>query len=292
VTGFWIEDDSTTPGEQVRIECVREIFRARSPFQQVRIVETVRYGRALLLDGKTQSAESDEALYHETLVHPALLHAAAPPRRVAILGGGEGAPLREALRHRAIERATMVDIDRVVVEGCGRHLPEWNAGAFADPRAEVAIGDAKEWVESGGEPLDAVIGDLTDPGEEGPAEALYAPAFFRSVRDRLAPGGVGVFQCGWAVPQQARRGFAPVVAILRALFPLVVPYALHVPSFAGPWGFVLFAREALPVLDAAAMDARIATRISSRLHAFDGATWEHARHLPRPLREALGAARG
>ncbi|MGH7149461.1 MAG: spermidine synthase, partial [Planctomycetota bacterium] len=266
MTNFWIEDDGSTPGEEVRIECVRELFRVRSAIQEVRIVETARYGRTLFLDGRTQSAQSDEALYHEALVHPAMLHAREAPRRVSILGGGEGAPLREVLRHRSVERATMVDIDPVVVEACGRWLPEWSAGAFSDPRAQVVTADAKEWIE-GGEPLDAVIADLTDPGEAGPAADLYAPGFFRAVRDRLAPGGVGVFQCGWAAVHQVARGFGPVVAALRGLFPLVVPYSIHVPSFAGPWGFVLFAREPLPVLDGPATDDRIATRLARPLHA-------------------------
>ncbi|MCI0586152.1 MAG: spermidine synthase [Planctomycetes bacterium] len=291
MTNFWLEDDGSTPGEQVRIECVRELFRVRSPIQEVRIVETVRYGRALFLDGRTQSAQSDEATYHEALVHPAMLHAPEPPRRVAVLGGGEGAPLREALRHRSVERASMVDIDPLVVEACGRWLPEWSAGAYSDPRAQVVTADAKEWIQ-GGEPLDAVIADLTDPGEAGPAADLYTPEFFRSVRERLAPGGVGVVQCGWAAVHQVARGFGPVVAALRGLFPLVVPYSIHVPSFAGPWGFVLFARERLPVLDGPATDDRIANRIASPLQAFDGATWEHMRHLPRPLAEALGPAAG
>ena len=255
----------------------------------MRIVETARYGRALLLDGRMQSAQRDEALYHETLVHPALLHAATPPRRVAILGGGEGATLREVLRHRSVERATMVDIDRVVVEASAKHLPEWNAGAFRDPRAEVVIGDAREWVERGGEPLDAVIGDLTDPDEEGPAAALYAPAFFRRLLERLVPGGVGVFQGGPATPPESLRGFAAIVSTLRDLFPLVVPYALHIPSFAAMWGFVFFAREPLPPLDGSAIDARIAERLSSPPRAFDWTTWEHALSLPLRLREGFGA---
>jgi len=270
---------------------VRELFRVRSPIQEVRIVETVRYGRTLFLDGRTQSAQSDEALYHEALVHPAMLHAPEPPRRVAILGGGEGAPLREVLRHRSVDLASMVDIDPVVVEACGRWLPEWSAGAFSDPRARVVAADAKEWIQ-GGEPLDVVIADLTDPGEAGPASDLYTPGFFRAVRDRLATRGVGVFQCGWAAVHQVARGFGPVVAALRGLFPLVVPYSIHVPSFAGPWGFVLFAWQPLPVLDGPATGDRIATRIASPLAAFDGATWEHMRHLPRPLAEAIGPAAG
>jgi spermidine synthase len=288
---FWIEDDGTTPGEQIRIECERELFRARSPFQEIRIVETVRYGRALFLDGTTQSAESDEALYHEALVHPPLLHAPEPPRRVAILGGGEGAPLREVLEHRSVVEATMVDIDRLVVEACRRFLPEWSAGAFDDPRSRLVIADARGWIEGGKELLDAVVIDLTDPGEEGPASSLYSPPFFRALRERLAPGGAGVIQCGWAVPAQARRGLAPVYADLREIFPTVLPYALHVPSFSGPWGFVLFSREPIEVLDGAGFEERAASRLSSPLTAFDGATWDHARHLPRPLRAVLDAAR-
>ena len=112
------------------------LLAARRRFNRSRCCARPTFGKMLVLDGDTQSSQADEKIYHESLVHPAL--AACPTRReVLILGGGEGATLREVLRHPGVARCTMVDIDGEVVELCKKYLPEWSAGAFEDPRANV-----------------------------------------------------------------------------------------------------------------------------------------------------------
>src|SRR4028119_1295474 len=112
--GDWREFD-LAPGERAAYEIVRTLYAGQTRFQHVEIVETRPYGLALFLDGAPQSALADEFVYHEALVHPALL-AHPEPRRVMIAGGGEGATLREVLRHPSVERATMVDIDGELVD--------------------------------------------------------------------------------------------------------------------------------------------------------------------------------
>ena len=116
----WI-DFPLAAGERATYEVTRVVYRGRTAFQSVEIVETRPYGLALFLDGAPQSALADEFVYHEALVHPALV-AHPEPRRVLIAGGGEGAALREVLRHPGVERATMVDIDGELIELAREHL--------------------------------------------------------------------------------------------------------------------------------------------------------------------------
>src|SRR3989338_9191628 len=105
------------------------VFYKQTQFQQIEILDTKSYGRCLVLDGKMQSSEVDEYIYHEALVHPAML-THPHPEKVFIVGGGEGATLREILRHKSVKQVLMVDIDQEVVESCKLYLPQWSQGAF------------------------------------------------------------------------------------------------------------------------------------------------------------------
>jgi spermidine synthase len=137
----------------------------RSKYQTIVIADTEDYDRVLILDDYIQSSYQDEHYYHESLVHPAMVTHPAP-RDVLILGGGEGATLREVLKHKTVQRAVMVDIDGDVVELSRRYLPEMHQGSFDDPRARVVIEDGFVYVENAlktGDKYDVVIMDLTDP---------------------------------------------------------------------------------------------------------------------------------
>ena len=161
----------------------------KTAFQQMYVVRSGIYGTALVLDGKWQSCTGDEFLYHESLVQPACVYHGAP-KNVLILGGGEGATTREVLRWRTVERVVMVDIDGEVVAACKEHLPEMHQGAFDDPRTEVVIGDAIEYLDNALPEWDVIISDLSDPIEEGPSFKLFTREYFEQCRRGLRPGGV------------------------------------------------------------------------------------------------------
>src|SRR5262249_19639296 len=146
-----------------------------------------------------------------------------------ILGGGEGATLREVLRHASVRSATMIDIDGRVVDLCRELLPEWSAGAFADPRARVVIGDGRDWVEQCQEQFDVICMDLTDQIDLGPSFPLYTQGFFRKLRERLAPDGVLVVQAGELGPAAA-FSHATIRRTLATMFPRVHSYAQFVPA--------------------------------------------------------------
>ena len=281
--------ETTTPVEGHVHAIVRTLAQARTPYQQVEILETASYGKCLVLDGRIQSSERDEFIYHEALVHPGLLAVDGPPRSALVIGGGEGATLREFLRYPSLRRAVMVDIDAEVVALCRRYLPEMHQGAFDDPRTEVVHEDARAWLERATEPFDLIVSDLVEPLEEGPACRLYSREFYQLVRDRLTPGGVFTMQAG--MTKVGDLGFFTAVhRTLREVFPVVAAYQTFVSCFGTPWGFIAATLKVDPRRqDAATVDRLIAERVKGELQYWDGQTHQHAFALPRHLRRALAA---
>ncbi len=212
----------------------------QTPYQALEIARLETVGWCLLLDGKVQSSELDDKLYHELLVHPALL-AHPRPRRVLILGGGEGATLREVLRHPTVAEAVMVDLDGDVVRLCREHLPFYAAGAYDDPRAQIVIGDAWRYLQEEAVPqrFDVVIADLTDPGPVGPAGGLYNPAFFAAIRRCLTTSGLFVSQVGGLRYARERALAVDIARALRPEFASVFPYGEFIATYDFIWLFLL-----------------------------------------------------
>ncbi|UCD25913.1 MAG: methyltransferase domain-containing protein [Gemmatimonadota bacterium] len=267
-TDFWVTDN-TAPGAGYRYAVSKVLVWKKTNFQDLAIVDTPVFGRALLLDGNWQSSVSDEFLYHEPLVHPAMLWH-GKPRKVAILGGGEGATLREVLRWKTVDKAVMVDLDGEVVEACKTHLPEMHQGSFGDLRAELVIGDARDWLQATDEKYDVVISDLSEPLEHGPAYELFTKEYFLKVREVLKPDGYLALQAGSVAPQEIDL-FARVCNTVAAVFEHARPYASMIPSFAAPWGFVLASSQSLDSLpDPNSTDRTIAELVGGTLRMLDG----------------------
>jgi spermidine synthase len=276
-TATWLVDEQG-PGDLHLYRRLETRVRQQTPYQQLEISRLATLGWCLILDGKVQSAEVDEQVYHELLVHPALtVH--PEPRRVLILGGGEGATLREALRHPTVERAVMVDIDEAVVQACRVHLPGWHAGAFDDPRAQLVFADAEAFLRASTDRYDVVIGDLTDPGPIGPAAQLYRRAFFELVASRLAPGGVYVTQTGGLRHPFALAPGRMLARLLAEVLPVVVPYAEFIPSFDYLWLFLLAGRFDRAALRPEAIARRLAER-GLRLRYYGALAHQRAFSLP------------
>ena len=262
------------------------IYSGRSKFQSIDIINTGSFGICLVLDGKIQSSEADEFIYHEALVHPAML-THPQPERVFIAGGGEGATLREVLAHKTVKRAVMVDIDEEVVSLCRRFLPSWHQNAFDDPRAELHFVDARKYLAESSDKFDVIIIDLADPLEQGPARLLYTQEFYQIVKQKLGPDGIMSVQ---AEPAEWRNldNFTAIANTLRNVFPIARPYQVHVPSFLGLWGFVAASQSLDPSeLTPEEIDTRISTRISKRLKSYDGLTHQAMFTIPKHIRQQL-----
>jgi len=266
------------------------IYSGRSKFQSIDIVNTGSFGICLVLDGKIQSSEADEFIYHEALVHPAML-THPQPERVFIAGGGEGATLREVLVHKTVKKAVMVDIDEEVVKLCRRFLPSWHQNAFDDPRAELHFIDARKYLEESSEKFDVIIIDLVDPLEQGPARLLYTQEFYQIVKQKLGSDGIMSVQ---AEPAEWRNldNFIAIASTLRSVFPITRPYQIHVPSFLGLWGFVV-ASESLDPSEPTPeeIDARISARISKKLKSYDGLTHQAMFTIPKHIRQQLAVSK-
>jgi spermidine synthase len=281
--------ETTTPVEGHMHAIVRTVVEARTKFQHVEIMETASYGKCLVLDGRIQSSQADEFIYHEALVHPGLLAVDRPPESALVIGGGEGATLREILRYPSIKRAVMVDIDEEVVAFCRRHLPEMHQGAFDDPRTELRHEDARAYLEKTADRFDLITSDLVEPLEEGPACLLYSREFYRIVFDRLTPGGTLSMQAG--MTKVGETGFFTAIhRTMREVFPVVAGYQTFISCFGTPWGFLVASRKIDPRRqEPAAVDRLIADRVKGSLRYWDGQTHLHAFSLPKHLRAALDA---
>src|SRR6266404_2969389 len=140
-------------------ELKRILVRSRTRFQKAVLAETYSFGRCLIINDEIQSAERDEFIYHECLVQPAMaLH--PHPRDLLILGGGEGATVREILRHPRVRRVTMVDIDGEVVEFCRKYLARWHQGALDHVKTRLVIEDAQKFMAHTKEKFDIILSDL------------------------------------------------------------------------------------------------------------------------------------
>ncbi len=236
-------------------------MKKRSRYQEIMVVRLRGFGKTLVLDGLIQSSEVDEYIYHEALVHPAmLLHPG--PRRVLILGGGEGATLREALKHPSVKEAVMVDIDEEVIRVAKEFLPEWHQGAFEDPRSRVYAMDGFEYVRGAaerGEKFDVVIMDLTDPYGSEIAAQLYTEEAFRLVKSVLTSDGVVVVQAGNST--LFSKAFRMVMDSVRPVFRYAVEYDVWVPSFSYMNSFILASDKYDPLgLAAGDVEERIRER--------------------------------
>ena len=267
----------------------RTIVEAQTKFQHVEIMDTHAYGKVLVLDGRIQSSQAEDFVYHEALVHPGMLASERAPESGLVIGGGEGATLREILRYPSIRRAVMVDIDGEVVDLCKKYLPEMHQGAFEDTRSELRHEDARAYLEKTSERFDFITIDLVEPLEEGPACLLFTKEFYTLVRERLTPGGALTLQAGMTKLGELDF-FTSIHRTLREVFPVVAGYQTFISCFGTPWGFITATKKVDPMRqDIATVDRLIAERIMGPMVYWDGQTHQHAFHLPRHIRRAIAA---
>lgn len=272
-------------GEIACVQYTEVLARGRSEFQDYAILDTVAFGPVLVLDDVIQSAAYDEWIYHETFVQPPMcVHEC--PRRVAVLGGGEGAMLREILRHPTVESVVMVDIDQKVVELCVEHLPSFHEGAFDDSRVTVLHDDARGWLERLERPdFDVVLIDVTEPLQGGPAVQLFTREFYETVKASLAPGGVVALQAGSLRPGLS-WGYSVVIRTLESVFPSVRTLSCWVTSFSESWGFAIAGGAELDGLDGQTIDRVLEGRKITPRH-LDGAAFDAQSCLPLYVRREL-----
>ncbi len=231
----------------------RLLYDARSTFQRIRVIDNADFGRMLILDEAVQTTERDEFIYHELLSHvPLCVHPA--PTRLLIIGGGDGGLLREALRH-PLAHATMVEIDRDVIDVTQRFIPGIPGTAFDDPRTRLLVADGITFARDCTESFDVALVDSTDP--KGPSLGLFSEAFYGDLARLLGRNGVLAVQSGSPIYQQ--DVIAMVARAMRPHFRWVRPYLGTVPTYPGVlWSFTIGSQGRDPAsLDEAELSQRM-----------------------------------
>jgi spermidine synthase len=288
----WIEEP-LTPWDSCRHKVKRVLYDRKTKFQHAQIIEGGHFGRKLFIDGEIQSSTADEFIYHESLVHPAML-AHGMPKNVLILGGGEGATLREVLRWKSVEKAVMVDIDAEIVAACQRHLPSMHKGAFDDDRAELVIDNALHVLRQAAKQnrvWDVVISDITSPTEDGAGNFCFTKEYFAAVSRVLAPGGVMVTQSGPVVPGQMTL-HARVNNSVAKTFEHTLSYSAPIPAYSQQWGFTLASRKNLVTqLKKPRLEKIIRQQIKGKLEYLNAAFIETLAIVPEHVRHAFKTER-
>ncbi len=279
MSGLWY-DENFQDDTRLGLRAIRTHFSGRSEYQKVEIFETKRFGRVLAIDEIFMTSERDEYFYHEMLVHPALT-CHADPKRVLVIGGGDGGTVREVLRHN-VDKVVMIEIDELVVRASQEHLPTIGT-AWDDPRLEVRFDDGIKYVcESDDEKYDIVLLDGTDP--VGPGEVLFEKRFYEGCKRMLKPGGVFALQSETVFLFE--DVFVETQQKLRELFAQVHPYFGPVPIYAsGQWSWTMASDSRAPA------DADV-----SRIEALEAHTKYYCRDIhkgafamPNHVRKRLAA---
>ena len=282
--GMWHFENINT--NLIQAEKYSEIlWESQTKYQEAKIIQGQCFGRSLVLDGKTQSTESDEFIYHESLIHPSLI-LLKNPKNIFIAGGGEGATAREILKYGSIRNVTMVDIDEEVVSACKKFLSNHHKGSLDDSRLKLLFGDARHYLEITNEKYDAIVIDVPDPLEAGPAYKLFTAEFYRLVHSRLNESGILVTQAGPTDPTSSNKCFTKVFNTISSEFPMSYPYHSHVPAFGTTWGFVI-ASNTYAANESKGIDSKLRRAGLHDLSMYDQVSHKGLFNLPKYLRQSI-----
>lgn len=241
---WFTESDTRSFGLLFKV--TRTLCVVESRFQKIAVYETPDLGRLLVIDGLVMSCEYDEFAYHEMLAHvPLYVHPS--PKRVLIIGGGDGGTLREVVKHETVEKVDLVEIDEEVIRVTREFLPVLGS-AFDHPRVTVHIMDGCEYVKQSNAPYDVILVDGSDP--VGPAEGLFSEEFFGTCRRILKDDGIFVSQTETPYDVHLKMHVPVIYRRLRNVFPRTRMYLASVSTYpSGLWSFSFSSEHYDPVRD-------------------------------------------
>ncbi|MAW07821.1 MAG: spermidine synthase [Halobacteriovoraceae bacterium] len=241
-SNLWVEEKHENFSLKFKVNKV--LFSGKSEFQTVDVVETEQLGNMLLNDGLIMCTEKDEFIYHDMIAHvPLFVH--PNPKKVLVIGGGDGGTAREVLRHPSVEKCVMVEIDKMVVDASIAHLPI-TACAFENPKLELHIDDGLKFVKNTKEKFEVILVDSTDP--IGPAQPLFGKDFYQDIYNCLSDDGIVVSQGEspfYEVPMQKK-----LMGIIHEIFPKSLIYNFSNLTYPGGlWSFTFGSKKYHPIQD-------------------------------------------
>ncbi|NMB16073.1 MAG: polyamine aminopropyltransferase [Firmicutes bacterium] len=237
---WYTEKQTENMGLSLKVRNV--LHRETTPYQELAVLDTLQYGRMLVLDGMVQTTEKDEYVYHEMITHVAL-YTHPNPRRAAVIGGGDGGAVREILKHPSIEKVVLAEIDAGVIEAARSYLPNISS-ALDDPRVEIMVGDGIAHIKAWRNAYDIVIIDSTEP--VGAAVGLFSQDFYRSIDEALTEDGILVAQT--ESPYVNASLIEQSFRYIQGVFPISRLYLTCVPTYpTGLWSFSLGSKKHDPL---------------------------------------------
>jgi spermidine synthase len=221
------------------------IASEKSKFQKIEIMKHSYFGKILLLDRDVQLTERDEFIYHENLIHPAML-AYPRPEKVLLIGGSDGGALREVLKYNSVKEATVVDIDEKVAEISKKYLKTVCGPVFEDKRSKFQFTDGRKYIEDcvkNNKKFDVIAIDLTEPF--GPSKYLYTKEFYELVSNALNDKGILTLHA--LSPYATPKSFAGIVNSVKTIFPYTKINIVGIPSFGFPWSFMLASKKTIDI---------------------------------------------
>ncbi len=225
----------TPAGFGIAIKQKDVLFSKQSPFQKVEIIDTdSTLGKILTLDDLMMTTEGDEFHYHEMIAHIPMMHHKAP-RSVLVIGGGDGGTVREVLKHDTVEKVVLCEIDGMVIEACKKYLPTI-ACELDNPKCEILVQDAIEYIKDKKKIFDIILIDSTDP--MGPGEGLFTEEFYTNVKEALKEGGIMCAQS--ESPFVNKEEIKKMYNLLKKVFPICSTFTSNIPTYPGgywAWAF-------------------------------------------------------
>lgn len=237
-----IENDDFNFNMEVAIKVKQKIYEKQSKFQLIEIYETCSMGNLLLLDKIVMTTERDEFIYHEVITHiPVLSHPS--PKKVLVIGGGDGGTVREVARHPYINQIDLCEIDEEVVNACKEFFPTLT-NKLDDPRVNIHYRDGFELLAENQNQWDVIIVDSTDP--VGFAAKLFEKQFFELCFNALTDNGVLANQTGsiFFQPDFIKQVYHTLQAVFTQQHIFIAPIPTYPSSY---WGFTLASKFSEPV---------------------------------------------
>lgn len=231
--------EKQTPDHGITSKITQTLHTEKTEYQDLALIDTVQFGRMLVLDGMVMTTIKDEFVYHE-MISLVALNTHPNPENVLVIGGGDGGAIREIVKHPKVNKATLVEIDSRVIEVSKQYLPEIAVALTNNPKVEVKVEDGIKYIAEAENQFDVILVDSTEP--VGPAVGLFALDFYKAIAKALKPDGIMVAQT--ESPFFNADLISRVYKDISSVFPVTKFYLANIPTYpSGLWSFTMGSKK-------------------------------------------------